>query len=200
MARGRAALGFSVHTGWAAMVAVSSGPDGSTVILDRQRLVLMGNDPHRPRFVYHAAQKLDPGAAERLVRESVQESAAKAKAALEQAVAEIETKRYRVVAGSIIVGSQSPPRSLDSILKSHSLIHAAEGELFRSAIRSASKALRIPITEVRSRELAARAAAILGIPAAEIDDHLAAVGRAAGHPWAKDHKDACLAASIALRA
>ena len=198
MARGRAALGFSVHTGWAAMVAVSSGPDGSTVILDRQRLIPIGLDEFLGALL--RTHLFDPGAAERLVRESVQESAAKAKAALEQAVAEIETKRYRVVAGSIIVGSQSPPRSLDSILKSHSLIHAAEGELFRSAIRSASKALRIPITEVRSRELAARAAAILGIPAAEIDDHLAAVGRAAGRPWAKDHKDACLAASIALRA
>src|SRR2546430_16489842 len=80
MARGRAALGFSVHTGWAAMVAVSSGPDGSTVILDRQRLVLMGNDPHRPRFVYHAAQKLDPGAAERLLPQSGQGSPAQAQA------------------------------------------------------------------------------------------------------------------------
>jgi hypothetical protein len=199
MSRGRAALGFSVHTGWATMVAVSSGPDGSTVVLDRQRLVLMGNDRQRPRFVYHAAQKLDAKAAERLVRESVQESQANAKASLQQAVADIETKRYTVVAGSIIVGSRPAPESLESILRSHSLIHAAEGELFRSAIRSAGKALRIPVIEVRSKELAARAAAILGIPAEEVDDHLAAIGRAAGRPWAKDHKDACLAASIALR-
>jgi hypothetical protein len=181
------------------MVAVCSGPAGSTVILDRRRLEMMGNDPERPRFVYHAAQKLGPGAAERLVRESVKESLANAKAALERAVAEIETRSYSVVAGSIIVGSRPPPESLDSILKSHSLIHAAEGELFRSAIRSASKALRIPVTEVSSKELPARAAASLGIPASDVDGYLATIGRTAGRPWAKDHKDACLAASIALR-
>jgi hypothetical protein len=159
----------------------------------------MGNDPERPRFVYHAAQKLGPAAAERLVQESVQESLANAKAALERAVAEIETLRYSVVAGGIIVGSQPPPRSLDSILKSHSFIHAAEGELFRSAIRSAGKALRIPVTEVKSKELPERAAAILGIPPADVEGYLATIARAAGRPWAKDHKDACLAASIALR-
>jgi hypothetical protein len=181
------------------MVAVSAGPAGSTVILDRRRLTLMGNDPERPRFVYHAAQKLGRGAAEQLVRESVQESLANAKDALERAVAEIEAQRYSVVAGSIIVGSRPPPQSLESILKSHSLIHAAEGELFRSAIRSAGKALRIPVTEVKSKELPARAAAILGIAASDVDGYLATIGRAAGRPWAKDHKDACLAASIALR-
>jgi hypothetical protein len=181
------------------MVALCSASDGSTLILDRRRLTLMGNDPERPRFVYHAAQKLGPAAAERLVRESVQESLANAKAALERAVAEIETLRYSVVAGGIIVGSQPPPRSLDSILKSHSFIHAAEGELFRSAIRSAGKALRIPVTEVKSRELPERAATILGIAPSEVEGYLATIGRAAGRPWAKDHKDACLAASIALR-
>jgi hypothetical protein len=54
--------------------------------------------------------------------------------------------------------------------------------------------------EVHAKELSARAAATLGIPAGQVSRQLAAIGRAAGRPWAKDHKESCLAGLIALRA
>jgi hypothetical protein len=77
------------------------------------------------------------------------------------------------------------------------LIHTAEGALFRGAIKSASEALKIPITEVPARELPLRASSALGVPLAALLDRLAAIGRTAGKPWAKDQKDAFLVALLA---
>ena len=140
-----ASLGFSVHTGWAAMIAVA-GPPKSPVILDRRRIDMMGNDPDKPRFVYHyAAERLTLSAAERFVREAIEQSRAKAVAALEAAVTELAKKKtYDVVASGIIVGNRPLKSTLADILKSHSLIHTAEGELFRVAIKGASERAEDP--------------------------------------------------------
>jgi hypothetical protein len=198
--RGRAALGFSVHTGWAAMVAVS-GPATSAAVLDRRRLVMIpGSDPESPRFVYHAARELQLEPAERLIRESAELSHGRAKAALQAVVEELGTREYQTVAVGIIVGNRPLSAALDAILKSHSLVHAAEGELFREAIRSASRTVGIPIAEVRAKDLHARAATALGVSDGRVAQVLARIGRAAGKPWAKDQKDACLAALSALSA
>ncbi len=65
-----AALGFRVHTGWAAMIAVVR-PSASSLptILDRRRgKMIAGSDP--PRFVYHAAAKLTLDSAKRFVLEA----------------------------------------------------------------------------------------------------------------------------------
>jgi hypothetical protein len=85
-------------------------------------------------------------------------------------------------------------------LKSHSLIHTAEGELFRVAIKSASQQLKIPVTEIRARDLESQAAQALGISAAKVPDRIAAIGRAAGRPWSKDQKTSLLAALVAAAA
>jgi hypothetical protein len=183
------------------MVAVAAEARAPLAILDRRRVEMMpGKDPESPRFVYHAAQKLPRDAAERLVRESAELSLTRAKAALQAAVEELASREYEVIASGIVAGNPPPTTSLESILASHALVHAAEGELFRSAIRRASEALDIPVTDVRARELGSRAARALGIPPAGVAQQVAAIGRAAGRPWAKDQKDSCLAAWIALRA
>ena len=195
----RAALGFAVHTGWAAMVAVSSGSTSSVEVLDRRRLeMIAGRDPEIPRFAYHAAKDLPLDAAERLIRGITQRSLASAKTALKAAVEELETRDYRVVASCLIVGGRPLPASLASILQSHALIHTAEGELFRGALRGASESLEIPVTEVRAKELRSRAAGALRISTGHMEQHLEEIGRVAGRPWAKDQKEACLAAAIAL--
>jgi hypothetical protein len=183
------------------MVAVAPGPTSSVEVLDRRRLeMLAGSDPETPRFVYHAARELRLEAAERLIREFGDLSLARAKAALQAAVEELVAKGYQLVASTIIVGGRPLPASLDTILKSHAMIHAAEGELFRRAIRGASESLDIPVAEVPARDLHSRAAATLRISVDDVEQHLNGIGRLAGRPWAKDHKDACLAATIALLA
>ena len=196
----RATLGFSVHTGWAAMIAVAGTP-ASPVILDRSLVEMIpDSDRDPPRFVYHAAQELSLSAAERFVRKATEQSRTKALAALKAAVAELEKRSHRVVATGIIVSGRPVDVDLPAILKSHALLHAAEGELFREAIKSASEKLKIPVTEIRARELPARAAGMLKISAAELPDRLAKVGRTAGRPWSKDQKDSFLVALLAASA
>jgi hypothetical protein len=195
---GRATLGFSVHTGWAALIAVAGTP-ASPVILERRRVdMIAGSEPDSPRFVYHAAQNLASlGAAERCVREAVELSCAKAMAAIEHVVRELGERNYDVAGSGIVVGSRPLTADLATILESHALIHAAEGALFRAAIKSASERLKIPVMEIHARELPSRAARVLKIPVTALPERLAQVGRAAGRPWSKDQKDSFLAALLA---
>ena len=190
-----------MHTGWAVLVAVSKDRAAPVAILDRRLVEMIHKaERERPRFAYHAARELPLEAAERLVRECTELSLAKATEALRAAVKDLASKGEEVVASGIVGAGQAPAAPLEAILKTHSRIHAAEGELFRGALRGASEALRIPVTEIRAKDLQPRAAAALGIPAGRLPDRLSAIGRAAGRPWAKDHREACLAALIALLA
>jgi len=198
--RVRAVLGFSVHTGWAAMIAVTGAPK-SPVIVDRRRVEMMGNDPANPRFVYHyAAESLALPAAERFVKKAIEQSRDNAVAAIEAALAELAKKNYDIVASGIIVGNKPLEAPLPDILKSHSLIHTAEGELFRVAIKKASERLKIPVTEIRARDLEPQAAKVLGISTAKVKERLDAIGRAAGRPWSKDQRTSLLAALVAASA
>jgi len=196
----RVAFGFSVHTGWAALTAMSGHPD-SAVVVDRRRVeMIVGSDPGRPPYVYHAARELAPEAAEGFIRKFVEQSRGKARAALKVAVDGLRAREYEVVASGIVTGDRPVTASLDGILKSHALVHAAEGEMYRAAIRAASEALELAVVEVRAGELRARASKALGVSAAHLEARLAGIGRVAGSPWAKDQKDACLAALVALLA
>jgi hypothetical protein len=182
------------------MIAVA-GPGRAPNILDRRRVeMISAKETATPRFVYHAARELSLAEAERLVCQAAETSERQAKAALEAAVDELGKRRHRVVGSSIIVGDPRPAESLATVLKSHSWIHAAEGDLFRKAIRRASEALNLPVTEVRAKDLASRAAKVFRVSPAEVPKRLAAIGRTAGRPWAKDQKDSLIAALLVLSA
>ena len=194
----RAALGWSVHTGWAVLVAVS-GPAASATVVDRRRIEMMPQrDVKLPRFVYHAAQKMTPAAAERFVREANELSWTNAKAAIRTAIGELRANGFEIAASGIVVGNKRLEAPLAAILESHALIHTAEGQLFRDAVRRASEALKLSVTEVGAKELEARAAAQLRLSNVALAQQLARIGAAAGRPWSKDHRQACLAALMAL--
>ena len=57
-----AALGFRVHTGWAAAV-VLAGPSTAPRVIDRRRFNLVEETDHDSVFVYHAAAEVDAAAA-----------------------------------------------------------------------------------------------------------------------------------------
>jgi hypothetical protein len=193
----RAAFGFSVHTGWAALLAVAGPPRAPRILARRRVEMIAGRDPGEPPFVYHAARGLSLPAAERLVRGAAVESRARATAALEAVLAALRERGVEVAASGIVVAGRSLAADLPAILASHSRIHSAEGELYRDAIRQACEALSIPVRAVRAGELQARAARLLGIDERALPERLAAIGREAGRPWAKDQKDALLAALLA---
>jgi hypothetical protein len=78
------------------------------------------------------------------------------------------------------------------------LIHTAEGEFFRTAIRNACARLRISVEAIRERELDERMQATFGNSAGRLQRQLETAGRSIGPPWTKDHKTAALAALITL--
>jgi hypothetical protein len=74
----------------------------------------------------------------------------------------------------------------------------AEGLAVRDALRSAIGRAGVQLVEMDEKSLPERAAEVLGFAAADIDARLKALGVAAGKPWRKEQKLACLAAWTAM--
>lgn len=195
----RAAVGLSVHTGWAALVAVASGADGPPALVDRRRIEMVpGADPAGPRFVFHAARELPLDEARRFVRESERRALDAASRELRTVLEALSALDLRPVALGLPRAPRGPLPALEAILASHSLVHAAEGALYRDAIRGAAERAGMAVAEIPPKELVTLASDALGSPARDVALLLARTGKAAGSPWAKDQKDAYLAACVAL--
>lgn len=192
--RTRAALGFRAHSGWAALVAVA-GPVAEPAAVVRRHVVLSDRTPRQP---FHAAEGRPFAAAEDLVRRSTDEANALADRAVREAVAELQAIGHEVVASGLLLSAGRPLPGLREILASHSLIHSAEGELFRDVLRQASRRCGLGLVEVRERELEERAAQALRRPTADLQRRLAEWGKALGSPWTQDEKRAALVAWMAL--
>ena len=174
MAR-RAALGFKTHTGWAAAVAIAGGE----AILKRR--IDMARD-FKTGAVFHVAQEMPVETARTLVRSSEAKFESIARDAIRALLDELGAAGFEVVASGIIAGSPKPLPPLESILRSHALVHAAEGDLYRRMIARACEACAIPVRMVPASAIGAHASQI------------AAIGKASGRPWAADQKESALAA------
>ncbi|WEX91132.1 hypothetical protein PZN02_004760 [Sinorhizobium garamanticum] len=192
-----AALGFRVHSGWAALVAVAGSPD-TPVIADRRRIEIA--DPAVPgsRQPYHAAEGLPLEKARSIIQHCEHSSERFAQRALRTAIDRLRQSGYVVVGCGVLVGSGRPLPGLEATLASHTLIHAAEGEFFRNAVRAAATACGLTVTGIRESELVARAAIDLGSSEADLLRRLADLGRSVGPPWQQDQKYAALVAWLAL--
>jgi hypothetical protein len=182
-------IGFREHSGWAAAVTVSGRP----AVLDRRRMLLC--DPGLPRQPYHAAVGLDLDRARDLVVDVERSAAATAGHELACLVGELNAAGHRIRGVAVAVGTAKVPEELATVLGSHALLHAAEGELYREALADAVEAAGLPVVRFVAREVLADAAAALRRP---IADMLAELGAGLGPPWAKDQKEAAAAALLAL--
>src|SRR5262245_6787147 len=131
-----AAVGFSPHSGWAAVV-VLAGPLAKPVLLDRRRFLLADPDDHVGKQPFHAAEEMPLAQATRLVDRCVADSRRRAVAEMGRLTADLETKGYVLRAGGLSGKDPRPLGSLAAILASHALIHAAEGEMFRDVLDDA---------------------------------------------------------------
>jgi hypothetical protein len=192
-----ATVGFSPHSGWAAVV-VLAGSVAKPVLLDRRRVLLAEPDDPVGKQPFHAAEALPLAQAMRLVDRCVADSRKRAADEMARLAADLASKGYVLRSGGLAGKDPKPLGSLASILASHALIHAAEGELFRDVLRHAAPKgvewLRVP-----EREVEARCAKAVGLLAATLRSHLATIGKTAGPPWTKDQKTASLIAWMCLR-
>ena len=183
-------VGATDHYGRAELVTLAAR-SASPVFLDRRRVELIDKDlPGAP--YHHEAPELEIGAAIDLVsrvRRSVAEHASEAISTM--------LATYHVQA---LILPASPyerlPDSLEEVLSSHRLTHAADGMLYRESLAEAAadlgmKVLRYP----RKTDPMMLAAEAMGVGVTEVNSLVAQFGREAGTPWRKDHK---LAAAAAL--
>jgi|SRR5208283_902152 len=192
-----AALGFRVHSGWAAAVVVA-GDLSSPNVIDRRRIEIA--DPTLPgsKQPYHAAEKLALEEAEPLLRRCVSSSASLAKKAVGDCLDEARRKGHRVLVCGILLGSGRPLPAVAAILASHALIHTAEGEFFRAVLIDASKHHGLQVIGVKEKELLGGCTAELHMSQDALEQHLTSIGRALGPPWRQDEKLATLVAWLAL--
>lgn len=193
----RAALGIQMHSGWGVLVAVS-GDANWVEVVDRRRIVT--TDPKVPgaNQPYHYAASLGLPESERYLANCAAVSERLALAAVEEVVRELDGRHYRIVGSAILLASGRPLPSLSKILASHALIHTAEGEFFRNAVRKACERLKISVTAIRGRELDEQAKTAFGDAACQVQSRVSSLGSSIGPPWTKDQKTAALAASIIL--
>jgi len=119
-------------------------------------------------------------------------------AAVAEVVRELEGRQYGIVGCAVLLAAGRPLPGLAKILASHPLIHTAEGEFFRNAVRKACERVGISVVAIPEREVGERARAAFGKAAGEVERRIASMGRSIGPPWTKDHKTAALAASVVL--
>ena len=193
----RAAIGISAHSGWGALVAIAGIPQAPEV-LERRRIIIV--DPARAgsKQPYHHAQTQPLPAAERHIADCAEASERLAVAALEETLAALQHRDTGIAGCAVLLASGRSLPALPAILKSHSLIHTAEGEFFRQAFWKASERLKIPVTGFRARDLDVDIEKVFGPRAAGLLHCVANLGKTVGPPWTADQKNASLAAILVL--
>lgn len=191
----KAVFGWSVHSGWAALVCLAER-NGALDVLDHRRIDLI--DEPWAKHPYHAAEDLTAAAAGKLIENAKASTARIAEREVRAAVAREAERGTKIVASAVLVGTKMPSWTVDEIRAVHMRMHMAEGALFRDALMTASTACGLRAEPVAEKTLPVIAAAALGRADADIAKTLAVLGKKIGPPWSKDQKDATLAAWVAL--
>jgi len=197
MASPRAALGFRVHSGWAAAVLVAGTP-GRPQILDRRRIDIADPGIEGSVQPYHHAERMPAAQAGEYLERCEHASAGRASQAIGRLVETARSGGHALAGGGLLLASGRPLPALESILASHALIHTADGEHFREAVRRGCEDAGLDVLRIREREVPAAAAAQFRTAQAELMRQVAEAGKAVGAPWRADEKLAALVAWLAL--
>lgn len=192
-----AAVGFRAHSGWSALVAIAMNK-GEPVVVARRRVHLVKTFTYKFRQPYHTAQKLTPEEARLFIARMRKEARSLAARAIRTLDAELEAQGHKLTRSGLLLASGRPLPPLPKILAAHSLIHTADGELFRQALLHASARCRLVAVTIRERELMDAASHALRTKPVVLSRRIAELGRPLGPPWSQDEKLASIAAWLAL--
>ena len=182
-------LGWRIHSSSAVVVAVT-GPAASPVLVARERIVLL-DDP-AVQEPYHAATRLPLDEIPAFLNSVREAAAASATSAIEDLAASLGS-----VAAIGVVGGDRWLPELPRILAKHALLHAADRNLYEQAVIERATLAGLPVTSVPATgKLIDDASRTLGV---DLPRSLEALGKAAGPPWQKDHREATAAALLALQ-
>ncbi|MGB0033856.1 MAG: hypothetical protein WBP79_00080 [Candidatus Acidiferrales bacterium] len=192
-----AAVGFRVHSGWTALVALAV-TKGTPSVLARQRVHLVKTFTYEFRQPYHTALKLPLDEARAFVSHSQAEARGLAFRAIRELEAGLKAQSYKLTRCGLLLASGRPLPRLPQILASHAQIHTADGELFREALLHASARCGLETVTVKERELVDATSRALRLKPGDLTRRVTELGRPLGPPWSQDEKFASLAAWLAL--
>ena len=195
----QAAVGFRVHSGWAAAVAVCL-EKGEPVVLARQRVQLVETFTYEFRQPYHTAEKMLQGQAREFIERMKDEARRLAYRAVRELASRTQEQGVKLTRFSVLLASGRQLPALEKILASHALIHTADGELFRDAILHASARYGLRDLRIRERELLECAGEAFHCKPNALMRRVTELGKPLGSPWSQDEKFATLAAWLALAA
>ena len=100
----KAAVGFRVYSGWAAVVGVSL-EKGAPVVLTRQRVQLVKTFSYKFRQPYHTAEKMRLGDAVKFISSVRKEAESLAYRSLRQIKLDLEKQGYQLDCGGLLLAS-----------------------------------------------------------------------------------------------
>ena len=178
------------------MIAVAAVKDGLE-LLSRRRIHLVKTFTYEYRQPYHTAAKLSSDEARAFVAHVRSEARGLALRALRELKAELAQQSYSLEGCGLLLASGRPLPALPKILAAHSLIHTADGELFREALLHAAARCSLKPLTIKERELLDFASRAFRTNPASLTRRVTELGRGLGPPWSQDEKLASLVAWLA---
>jgi hypothetical protein len=178
-------------------VALAGSPR-SPEVLDRCRIELIETGSPGGVQPYHAARTMDLLKADEFIKSVIVAIDRSALLAVRAFAEAIGRKGQAIDCCGIVLASGRALPSLEATLRSHAMVHTAEGELYRAAIARATKNLNWRCVRVPERDLYKLAAKQLRIPEPKLRTRITEMGPALGSPWSADEKCATLVAWLAL--
>src|SRR3989442_4320208 len=192
----KTSLGFRVRSGWAAAV-VLAGPSSAPSVLHVRRIEL--SDPGFPesRQPFHALDdsqgdlEPDPNRIQKRA-EVVRDAATRS---IGQLMAHCRAIGWNPRRAGIVAGSLTDPSVIHS---PHIRAHAMEGQLFRTTLEEALRALDVQPSVFAAKTVFKTASDLIhsGVPI--LKRTLADLGHGVAGPWRADEKLAALAAWVAV--
>ncbi len=103
-----------------------------------------------------------------------------------------------VISCAIVSGKNEKASDLEITLRSHAMIHAAEGRLFRNALADAAAELELKVYRFPENAILEMSAEAWHTTPDDVERQIAELRRTMGPPWRRDEKLAALAALLAL--
>src|SRR3974377_1583212 len=125
-----AAVGFRAHSGWTALVTVCLEKN-EPLVLSRQRVHLVKTFNYSFRQPYHTAEKMSLSDGRKFISQVRTEARRLAYRAIREVQANLGEANYQVTRCGLLRASGRDLPNLEKILAAHTLIHTADGELFR---------------------------------------------------------------------
>jgi hypothetical protein len=193
MKSARAAVGFTVKSGWASAVLLAR-TDGSLEVIDCQSVMLSDPNVAESRQPYHAGFGTARAAGSGLSRllASVRRFG---RTSMNRLLQQYADEGHTVRGAGVVVGSLVDPRT---IANDHIRIHALEGQLFRTIVQTSLSKHGVKCSTWRERDLLGTARERLGTQEAAVWTALLGLGRNVEGSWRAEQKAAALAAWLVL--